>query len=817
MSLPNELLPVGLLGTGAVDTGYLIERSLRFNSADSAYLSRTPASAGNRKTWTWAGWVKNTSSTTTTYPATLLFARNGAGAGVGEYFWLAINNAFTANGHQLAAGDGNVNYLVSTAFYRDPSAWYHIVCAYDSTQATAASRLRLYVNGAEVTTFNTNNRASITQNSDGVINRSTIEHRMGLHVSAYSNCYLADVHFIDGQALTPTSFGELDANNIWQPKAYGGTYGTNGFHLDFADNSTAAALGYDAAGSNDWTVNNLSVTVGAGNDSLVDSPTNYGTDTAAGGEVRGNYCTFDPLAFSNAGTVNWTLANGNLDAGDPDSCYGVVPGTIGVSSGKYYWELTFAGGSIGSTDYWGIERCDNRSRTRFPGNYENAYWFRADGNKVSGTGAASSYGSSFALTDKAGIAFDADNGTLTFYKNGTSLGAAFTGIDASQPWRLVIGNAANATSITTWTLNAGQRPFIHAAPSGFKALCTQNLPTPTITNGATAMDVKLYTGTGASQTITGLGFSPDFIWTKARSVANSHFLYDVLRVNAGSTPANKPYYLRTDTTAAESVSAGITSFDSNGFTLDGNSSTSTLDATYAAWCWDAGSSTVTNTAGTISSQVRASASNGFSVVTYTGTGANATVGHGLGIAPQLILVKCRNVARNWNIYSAALGATQYLQFTTAAAVTLSTLWNNTAPTSSVFSLGTSVGVNGSTETHVAYCWAPVAGYSAFGSYTGNGNADGPFVFCGFRPAVVIVKMSSSTGNWTILDDKREGYNVDNDPLYPNLSDAEGTTDLIDITSNGFKVRTTDATFNTNAGTYVYAAWAQHPFALARAR
>ena len=186
--------------------------------------------------------------------------------------------------------------------------------------------------------------------------------------------------------------------------------------------------------------------------------------------VVGDYCTFDPLALSKAGNVSWTLANGNLDAHDPEDCYGVVPGTVCVSSGKYYWELTFAGGSTGATDYWGIERCDNTAVKRYPGNYENSYWFKSSGHKISGTGSEIAYGSKFVLADKAGVAFDADNGTLTYYKNGTSLGTAFTGIDTSKPWRLVIGNYANAASITTWTLNAGQRPFAYPAPSGFKPL-----------------------------------------------------------------------------------------------------------------------------------------------------------------------------------------------------------------------------------------------------------------------------------------------------------------------------------------------------------
>jgi hypothetical protein len=810
MTVPGSANP--LLLRSSAPAGYQIQRSIRLNSADSAFLSRTPASAGNRKTWTWAGWVKRSRLGTN---QRLFTSQSGT---IDAYLRFRSDDTL-----QLFNWNGSTGVLDirSTQVFRDTSAWLHVVVSFNTASSTNTDRIKVYVNNSQITAWSTAGWPA--QNLDTDFNIAGAHYISGdLANAEYFNGYLADVHFIDGQALTPTSFGEFDTNNVWQPKAYSGTYGTNGFKLDFADNSaaTATTLGKDTSGNgNNCTPNNLSVTAGAGNDSLVDSPTNYGTDTGIGGSVRGNYCTFDPLAFSNAGTVNWTLANGNLDAGDPDSCYGVVPGTIGVSSGKYYWELTFTGGSIGSTDYWGIERCDNRNRTRFPGNYENAYWFRADGNKASGTGAASSYGSSFTLTDKAGIAFDADNGTLTFYKNGTSLGTAFTGIDTSQPWRLVIGNAANTTSITTWTLNTGQRSFAYTAPSGFKALCTQNLPTPTITDGRTAMDAVLYTGNGGTQAISGLSLSPDLVWIKSRSNTYFHNLIDSVRGGSLRLSSNS-------TSAEDNGSAGgatplISTFNSDGFTLpNGNLNTNGSAATYVAWAWDAGSSTVTNTSGTISSQVRANASAGFSIVTYTGTGANATVGHGLGAAPQMVIVKSRvaTANTNWAIYHVATGASAWTPFTTEAAFTsVSGSWNNTNPTSTVFSVGTFSIVNESSKTYVAYCFAPVAGYSAFGSYIGNGSTDGPFVFCNFRPRWIMLKRTNSTGNWTIMDAARKGYNVGNDSLYPNLADADFVAGLADILSNGFKLRSTDTSVNLNGSTYIYAAFAESPFALARAR
>jgi hypothetical protein len=274
-------------------------------------------------------------------------------------------------------------------------------------------------------------------------------------------------------------------------------------------------------------------------------------------------------------------------------------------------------------------------------------------------------------------------------------------------------------------------------------------------------------------------------------------------------------------TFAEDSVASLTSFNSDGFTVSiaGGLSTRTNESsqTYVAWAWDAGTTTTTNTVGSISSQVRANASAGFSVVGWNypgGTGAS-TIGHGLGVKPGMIILKNRDTSGNWIIYHSGIGATKAFRFTTAAASTESDPWNNTEPTSTVFSIG-AASWHGSGNI-IAYCFAPVAGYSNGFSYTGNGSADGSFVYLGFRPRLILLKCSSTTGNWTLVDTAREGYNVDNDPLYPNLSNAEGTTDLLDITSNGFKLRTTDASVNSNAATYIGFAWAESPFNYSRAR
>jgi hypothetical protein len=330
------------------------------------------------------------------------------------------------------------------------------------------------------------------------------------------------------------------------------------------------------------------------------------------------------------------------------------------------------------------------------------------------------------------------------------------------------------------------------------------------------MDVKLYTGNGSTQTISGLNFSPDLVWIKRRDGgANYHILTDTIRGN------NKQLFPN-DTLAEESRTDRVTSFNSDGFTLGNYVDVNNSAYTYAAWCWDAGTSTVTNTQGSITSQVRANASAGFSIVTYNhGSGVGAsTIGHGLGVAPSLILSKFRDGTTNWDVYVRALGPGGRLILNSTAAFSSEVEpWNNTNPTSTVFSVGPSSwkGVG----NHVAYCFAPVAGYSSFGSYVGNGSAtDGPFVYCGFRPRFLLAK-STGSGGWVIYDAARDAYNFARYELYPHSSGAEVTNDAsysFDFLSNGFKVRRAgDSSLNTNGQSVIWAAFAEHPFAYARAR
>jgi hypothetical protein len=705
----------------------------------------------------------------------------------------------------------------TTQVLRDPSAWYHIMCVLDTTQATSSNRNKIYINGSLVTALTT--ATYPTQNLDGKFN-TAVQHSIGTEGSnlrLFLDAYQTETYFIDGQALTPSSFGFNSSDTgVWSPKQYTGPFGTNGFYVNFSDNSntTAATLGKDYSGNgNNWTPNNFSVTAGAGNDSLVDSPTAYGTDTGVGGEVRGNYCTLNPaVPFYANSILNGNLQFTNTQAGT----WASANSTIAVTSGKWYWEATVT--TLGGAAIIGISAPNTIHGSTALGQIANDYAYLWNGDKQGNAGSASAYGATYTTGDVIGVALDLDAGTLVFYKNNSSQGTAFSSLSGT------FCPAVSNFNSGVVNLNFGQRAFAYTAPSGFKALVTTNLPTPTI--GATSttqandyFDINLWTGTGATNTITNSGsMQPDFVWIKSRSTANSHRLFDAVRGATKTLSSN-------DTAAEATESDSLTSFNSNGFTLGADTSGGGVNVStrsYVGWQWNAGGSNATNTSGTITSTVRANTTSGFSVVGYTGTGVNATVGHGLGVAPSMVIVKCRNNAGQWwPVWHTSLTSGAYilaLQRTDAQG-SYPNIFNSTIPTSSVFSVGTSGDSNGSTFTYVAYCFAPVAGYSAFGSYTGNGSADGAFIYTGFRPRFILFKESSASGNdWYIFDSVRSTYNVATNRLFPNSSAAEATNfNTLDILSNGWKLRDSNSAWNGSGSTYIYAAFAENPFKYSLAR
>ena len=789
-----------------------ISNSLRFEDGDSALLSRTPSSASNRDTWTWSAWVKRGNIGA----AKGLFAAPEGTSGNTAY----LDIIFTA-ADELAVSSYATLYRKTTRLFRDPSAWYHLVVAVDTTDGTADDRIKIYVNGVQETSFVTNNAK--TQNEDTGIN-SAVVHEIGDGGNHFDG-YMAEVNFVDGSQLTPSSFGETK-NDIWIPKDTSGlTFGTNGYRLEFKQTGTGTAssstIGADTSGNdNHWTSTNL-----VASDVVPDSPTN-------------NFATLNVL---DTGGSNATYSQGNLKIVTNTGSNSQAVSTIPIpSTGKYYWEvhITATSGTISDNSRIGIQ-----VGSAVTPSLDVRY--KSDGNK-SVNNSGSGYGASYAANDIISIAVDGDSNTVTFYKNGASQGAiSYTMGETYLP---IITEASGTINITYGT-NFGQDSsfagvataqgnadangigdFYYAPPSGYLALCTANLPAPVATvdpaEGGSPQDyfnTVLYTGAGSgadANTVNTVGFQPDFTWIRNRGDAEAHVLQDSVRGVAK--------FLQSDTTNQDQNTGGgdIKAFNSSGFILGytNNRSNATND-TYVAWNWKAGTAFSNDASatgvGSIDSSGSVSADTGFSIISYTGTGSAGTVAHGLSSAPDMILIKDRdNATYNWVVYHSANTSapeTDYLRLNLANATADYDHWNDTAPTSSVFSLSSYDWANKNSDAMIAYCFAGVDGFSKFGKYTGNGNTDGPFVYTGFRPAWVMVKRTDASGHWAIGDTKRLGYNVDNNPVYANLTNVEGTDDWIDFVSNGFKIRASTGDFNTNNGTYIYMAFAEQPFKYANGR
>jgi len=911
-----------LFSGGGGDTGFYpktIDQSLRFNDDDSAYLSRTPSVAGNRKTWTWSGWVKR------------------GNLGTGKYLFAA--GTASSDRTYISIGSDDRLYIVyvnstyygpkTSMMFRDPSAWYHIIVAYDTTQATESDRVKVYVNGELQALTQAGSNAVIPQNSNSDINSTSTHYISSQPYSAPAltfDGYMAEVHFCDGTAYTADDFGELKSG-IWVAKEPSVTYGTNGFYLDCsidltgpelvtngtfdtdtsgwsAQNATLSqtsgqmrivdAGDYSAAyqaitteigktyllsfeylyksgltilvnfgfsasppdgtkyfdegeslstpaygtytyaytatsttsyvilgtnstntmgvdnvsvkefsaddlsgNANDWTPNNLAAT-----DVVLDSPTN-------------NFATFNPLNYDRG-----TYSEGSLRV--------VTSSTVAAQynlgdmaipdSGKWYFEFNQTAFASSNTTVMGISDERPAATTKI-----RVLYYSLNGNKVIDQAATSStaYGASWTNGDIIGVLVDRDDGSVTFYKNGVSQGAiSYTFSDADY-FPYITDN--NVASTSTGVFNFGQDStfagnttaggftdangigdFYYAPPTGALALCTANLPAPTFDPAADVtpedhFNVVTYSGTGSSQSITGVGFQPDLVWIKSRNGSTKdHNLYDSVR--------GVDKVLFSSGTFAEATVDGVGSFDLDGFTVDTYAGVNAASDTYVAWCFKAGGTAITNTDGTITSSVSANVDAGFSIATFTATTSSSdTVGHGLSQTPEIIIFKTRNSAMNWYVETNVIdGSWDYLNLNTTNAA-INSSWPGTPNATTVPSRYTTA------YSMVQYCWHSVEGFSKIGVYTGNGSTDGVFVYCNFKPAFVLIKRTDSTSNWTILDNEREGYNVDNDPLYPNLTNAEGTTDLLDFLSNGFKLRTTDASVNASGGTYLFMAFAEDPF------
>ena len=776
-----------------------IKRSLRFNHDDSPYLSFTPSTTGNQKIWTFSAWIKRTEVTDDRH---YIYSANDGNSG---YFALYFDN----DNIKTYFDPGNNYGTVNDREYRDVTAWMHIVHQVDATNTVQ----RIWINGVEETLSSSRNPG----NNNYPMNESGKSIVIGRHswgTSYYSNWYLAEVNHVDGQLISPTDFGFTDpVTNIWMPKRYEGTHGTNGFYLDFSDNSSTAALGIDKSpNGNDFTVNNFSVGAWPDNDSVIDTPTN-------------NFNTFN----HNDKNTNVPLVNGALETA-ATATGGHYPAftTMPVKSGKWYleWKLLTNDSCLPSimeaehdnTSYNTDSTVGNNTSTV----NKRGYGFQTgNGNKKSESG-NESYGSAMTSSDTGQCAFDADTGKIYWGKNNTwfdsgnpETGAnpAFSGIDMSKEYLFawhVYGNNNNVS------VNFGSQGFTYTPPAGFKALCQQNLPltqSPSvISRPQRHFEAITYDGNGSARSITGLEFKPDFVWIKERTAGTTsgNRLFDSIR-GAGNV-------LLSDSTSAElDRSTELTSFDTNGFSLGDATTVNENGSTVVAWCWKAGGTAVTNNDGSIASSVSANQEAGFSIVVYTGNGTaggGGTIVHGLGKTPEIMFVKNRADASNWSVNGNAGGrliyGTNKLQLHVSSALVSDTN-EVTAANATTFTVTTSGATNGQNDSHVAYCWVSVPGFSKFGKYTGNGSSNGQYIHLGFRPACIIIKNTTTATSWVIYDNKRSPFNEVDEVLYPSGTGQRATGDNeVDFLANGFKYRAAANKVNSGNKIYIYMAWAEHP-------
>jgi len=854
--------------------------SLRLDKASSGYLYRTPSSATNRRTFTISFW----------YKTSIVFASTGndqnnpiftAGAeGSSPVFLLNVS----AQGQGAASdtlnemqyydydNDDTTDYgLETNSSFADSSAWYHVVWAFDTTQGTEANRVKVYINGVQRAYTDMNqHHGAVVQNRQLTIN-DTHPHWIGRNTnttSRYMNGYLADFNFIDGTQYDASYFGETK-NGVWIPIEPSVTYGTNGFRLQFKNTSvgsgSSSTIGADTSGNNNHFT---SSGIAASDCAMPDSPEN-------------NFCTMTDITFPLA--AKGTIAEGGLKLDATD--HQVQTSTFSIpASGKWYWEVNFVKGHGGSdhiVQYMGVMssaifHAEQDISSFGGGNYVGSYIRHLVGvSYIAGndiyysnfTATSTSNGANesggFSEANGTGIlslAIDVDAGTLKYYWNNSLVRTdstltanieyfAHTNLTNSggNIWQLAYFNFGQDSSFAGTKTAAGNTDangngdFYYAVPSGHLALCSANLPEPTIgpnslTQADDHFDTLLYTGNNeVAQDIGGLEFKPDWVWIKGRSYTDHHALFDSSRGVGRILYTNGNY---TDDSAVNTLDE----FRSDGFGVgtDANAGLVNTDSnTYVAWNWKAnGGTTTTNDAsatgvGNIDSVYQANTDAGFSIVTYTGNGTNNTdlgIAHGLGRTPKMVWVKNRSTAKNWQVYNSNLSADgtygiknifldtggaedAYSDYIKSSNSNIFTIWSDASD---------GVGrVNKNGDNYVAYCFAEKEGYSKIGSYTGNGNANGTFVYTGFRPAWVMLKNIARSADWRINDVTRQdrnnaGYSSAH-LLLANSTSSEITNEYdIDFLSNGFKLRSGDVYENGSGESFIYMAFAESPFKYANA-
>ncbi len=843
---------------GSASSGYVVEDSIWFDgSAD--YLHFTPDSTTGNKKFTFSCWLKIDAQNAHKTPFSAWTDNNNRCA-------ISIEDTGFLDFHSDVSGS-RITDLHTTSKYLDPTAWFNLILVYDSTVSTpSASSIFYMINGIKVVENGYGNLdAHVYPSQNGVTQFNTDNVQTAIGMNNFNNTpqsfyegYMAEVQFLDGIVTADGSeFGEYDNNGVWVPVNPSGisSYGTNGFHLDFKiAPGTGNGAGTDVSG-NDNHFTSVSL-----------DPAQQVTDTCTDDADNniGNYATLNPLATNGNGTIS----AGNLNFTVGSTSNSVAGSTIGVSSGKFYGEATYNSGSAYGFGFGIANSTSSVLRTgsgSYLGEPSDSHGINAsNGNLTSGGAVTVSSYAGGALVNGTNYMWclDMDNGkwwagnadTNTWFTN-SGAGNPATGANAGVTGLTgIIHICASAYNGDGLDMNFGQTAFTNASniPTGFKALNTANLAAPTVTDPSAYFQVKTYTGNGGTQAITFDGNSdlaPDFVWVKCRDVGYHHQLFDTVRGTAN------PNNISADLADAQGTGE-LTAFGSDGFTLVHNGSvgranTDTDD--YVAWCWKAGGApTADNSAGagatpTANSvkidgsnlgsalagnlpvtRLSANTTSGFSIATWTGnsSGAGQTIAHGLGRKPAVGIFRRRSLGQDWAVYHEGLDASapedKYLNLNLVAAVADATWLNDTAPTTSIWTLGASGYVNTNNETFVAYSFARTPGLIAAGTFVGANAADGSYIVLddgasGFRPAWFMFKNISSNGDWYIFDSGRNTYNPANSLLAANQAHNESTmasnstNGTVDFTANGVKFRSTNGSDFQGAKTFIYLAFAENPF------
>jgi len=817
-----------MYNSGADFYNGLVTQSLRFDDGSNTYLydetDTTPTSTTHS---TYSFWVKRA-----TLGSHIIYSAYTSAPNVAGYIQFNTNHILVIYLDQTAGGSDEQYWNSGSQVFRDTSAWYHVVIQFNLDEVAIGNRVVAYVNGENI------NLTVGSTTGSGVTAHRLLDNGIRQRWGNYFNDsldfdgYLAEVNVIDGQVVSPDSFGETK-NGIWIPKAYDGTYGNNGYRFTFEDSSN---VGDDTSGNgHDFTSYNFSAF-----DVMPDSPEN-------------NFCTYNPL--DPKGNDN-TFSEGNLkvvvNAQNTDE---QTTATFAVSSGKWYWEHRL-NSTTTTAGYFkiGLRGTDADG---------SAWTVRgSDGEIQDSSGTTGSSSVSYTTNNVIGIYLDMDNGKWYVSVDGVlqnsanlTNGTGFLHSNLTGEVRPFILNASSGGTHTGqgnfgqdstfsglesaggYSDANGNGDFHSSVFSGYLALCSANISDDDLpispaqsTQAVNHFGILTYTGNGTDSGSTndirsgdvsnGVGgeidFKPDWTWIKSKSNTSNHILTDSVRLAGNVLFSNLPNGEADNT-------AFFTSFETNGFDLAQNGGdTNASGYTYVAWNWKAGGTAVLNEQGSIDSNVSANTDAGFSVVTWTGDGnANASVGHGLDAIPKIIIIKNRDASQDW-VANVNL-PTKYrmvLNQPYGDSGDFNTYMGTQTDDNIVFGGTNHPAWNGSGNEMVAYCFHSVDGYSKIGSYTGNGSTDGTFVYTGFRPAWLMVKRTDTTCSWVIVDSVRDPINVAGKRIFADSNLGEFTNvDNPDLVSNGFKVRigSTDNCANALNGTYIYMAFAEAPFKYANAR